>query len=633
MSVNQTTAGPDDSPLLDRSRSRPHGHHGHAGRTWLTCLGLTLAIAAIYGQTLNFKFVNFDDDVHVTENTSVNTGLTLSNLAWDFGIHGPSQWHPLAWLSHQLDCEWYGLSSGGHHATSVALHLTGAIVLFLTLQRLLNAWGTAAFTATAFAVHPLNVESVAWVSERRNVLCGVFCMLTIWAYIAYSRHRTAAHYCLVVLGHAAALMSKPLAVTLPCVLLLIDYCNPRLRDEGHETPLSRGDNWRLICEKIPLFAMSIGASILTIWCQQAVGTVATFAAISLPLRVANAFWAYGWYVWKLIWPFGLGVFYPHPALVDAQPWSRLAIPAAISAVVLLIISIVAIRLYRRAPWFLFGWLWFLGVMVPMIGIIQVGDQQQADRYSYLPSIGIFLILGCAGSTLAQVSREWKTIVRIVSVLAITGWSVAATYQASYWRDSVSLFSHTLEVTERNHLAHNNLGFAFLKQGKLPAAVRQFSLAIQAVPNYALAHYNLGVAFDEQGHADAARRELETSLRLNARNAQAHQRLASVLMRSGEYSAAITHFRNAVQLAPDDGITCFNLGLALAKSQQTEEAIYWLKIAHHLQPTHQETILGLALALRQSGQQPEAIAVLQQFLEQNPDSAGVENLLRDLMQRD
>lgn len=600
-------------------------------RTILTCLGLVVAVVAVYGQTLDFKFLNFDDDVHVTENVHVNTGLNASNIIWGFGIHGPSQWHPLAWVSHQLDCSWFGLRPAGHHATSVLLHLASAILLFLTLQRLLNDWGAAVFTSAAFAVHPLNVESVAWISERRNVLCSVFFILTISAYLDYLQHRARIRYLWVVIGHAAALMSKPLAVTLPCVLLLIDLCHPSLCKPGESDSAPRNEWIRATWEKIPLLAMSVASGILTILCQHAVGTVATIDAISLPLRVANAVAAYGWYLWKVIWPFGLGVFYPHPALIaGGNPWSELIAPAAISTAVLLMVTILAMLYRRRASWLLFGWLWYLGVMAPMIGIIQVGEQQQADRYAYLPIIGVFLILGSAGSRLARNRPELRPTIRMAGCLLLLGWGIAASFQVSYWRNSVSLFEQNLAVTERNHLAHNNLGFAFLKQGKFSRAAEQFLLAIKARPNYALAHLNLGVALYELGSWDAARIEFETAVRLNVANPEAHQRLAALLMQAGQFSEAISHFRQAAELAPHDGSAAYNLGLALAKTGNTDEAIQWLVVAHGLRPSHQESVLGLAIALRESGRQSEAIGLLKGFLLNNPGSVQADNLLREMV---
>lgn len=602
-------------------------------RDRVTCLGLVVAVLVIYGQTLRFQFVNFDDDVHVSQNVHVVTGLTLSNLIWDFGIHGPSQWHPLAWMSHQLDCTFFGLNSGLHHATSVFLHLISAILLFFVLQRLLNQWGASAFTAAAYAVHPLNVESVAWVSERRNVLCAVFWMLTLLAYLNYVQRRTWSTYLLVVAGHSAALMSKPLAVTLPCVLFLLDLWPLRRHRPTVETGHVAADSIAaLLLEKLPLLILSGGASVLTILCQRAVGTIATLESISLPMRLVNSIAAYGWYLYKIVWPFGLGVFYPHPALVDAAPWAIIGPQAAVSAILLIGISITAICYHHKYPWLWLGWLWYLGVMVPMIGILQVGEQQQADRYAYLPMIGLFLILASAGAHYASRSRRLRSVVYVLSYLTLAYWGIAACYQTSTWRDSVSLFSHALDVTTRNHWAHNNLGSALLEQGKPRAAAAQFLLAIQAVPRYALAHYNLGVAYYELGQRDAARSEFEATLQLEPGNAKAHQRLAELLIQSGLTDQALRHFRLAVELLPEDGQANFNLGLALTMAGQPAEAIPWLRRATELQPTQMESVLALAIALRDSGNTEEAMHQLQEFVRINPVSQAAKDLLNELNKR-
>lgn len=598
-------------------------------RDILTCLCLVLAVLLIYGQTFSFKFVNFDDDVHVSENDHVTTGLTWANLMWSFGIHGPSQWHPLAWLSHQLDCSLFGLNAGGHHATSVLIHALSAVILFLVLQRVFRRWNIAVFVAAGFAVHPLNVESVAWISERRNVLCALFFGLTLGLYAGYVSKPSWWRYGLVMVAHVAALMSKPLAVTIPCVLFLLDLW-PFRRFELTPAPgIQKTSIQKGILEKLPLLALSLVASVLTILCQRAVGTIASFDAIPFSMRAINAFAAYGWYLQKLFWPVHLGVFYPHPALIGPAPWSELAVPALISSVVLVGITIAAACLLRSAPWLALGWSWYLGVMFPMIGIMQVGEQQQADRYAYLPTIGLFLILACAGSRCESLFSRGKRIVPVLATLLLLGWGYVAFRQASVWRSSVTLFSHTIKVTERNHWAHNNLGFAYLKLGRTQEAAEEFQRAIQAVPNYSLAHSNLGVALEELGQRDNARDKFETALQLDPGNVIAHQRFAVILLQSGETKSAIEHFRAAVTLSPDDPSACFNLGLALSKTGQNGAAIPWLERSLKLNPDHLETVLALALALRDLGRASAARTILNQFLDKNPDDLDARQLLNDL----
>ena len=555
---------------------------------------------AIYGQTLGFEFVNFDDDAHITENPHVVSGLSHDNLAWDFGIHGPSQWHPLAWLSHQTDCAVYGLNPAGHHATNVLLHTFAAMLLYLTLQRLISSWSVAAFTAAAFAVHPLNVESVAWVSERRNVLCAVFALLTVRAYVWFVSRPTLPRYAACLTAHAAALMAKPLAVTMPCVLLLLDdWPLSRLRRANVQAGADPGlaatsagpdarsaSALRLVVEKLPLLVLSFVSALLSIFCQQAVGTVASLKMIPLSVRLTNALAGYGWYVQKMFWPFDLAVFYPHPAILNENPWPQLVVPAIAGAVIIVLMTSVSLWQHGRRPWLFVGWFWYLGMMVPMIGIMQVGEQQEADRYAYLPMIGLFLALACAGESVAQRSRRAARGMRFVAGGLLCGWALTAGFQAAVWRNSAELFTRALEVNPRNHWAHNNLGHALLQQGKALEAAAHFRQAIQIAPTYALGHHNLGAALQEMGQKSAARAELEISLAYDPNSPQTRQRLGILLLEQGQAPAAIGHLREGVRLAPDDAQAHFNLGIALAKTGQIAEALAALRQARALKPDWQ-----------------------------------------------
>jgi tetratricopeptide (TPR) repeat protein len=592
-------------------------------------------VLLIYGQAGGFAFVNFDDDAHVTENENVITGLTAENLVWDFGIHGPSQWHPLTWMSHQLDCTLFDLDAGPHHVTNFGLHAAAAVLLYFACLRMTAAWGVSAFVAAAFAAHPLNVESVAWVSERRNVLCAVFWMLTLLAYDGYVRQPSWRRYGLVLLGHAAALMAKPLAVTLPCVLLLLDFwplgrvgavpaADPA--EHGRSSTLSR-----LILEKLPLLALSAAASLLTVLCQQAVGTVATLASIPLSVRAANAVAAYGWYLQKTIWPSGLACFYPHPALVEKYVWLDLLAEVAVVGLFLAIFLYRAIRRRREEPWLLIGGLWFLGVMVPMIGLVQVGEQRQADRYAYLPLVGVFLAAASAGSFWARGSRQKVRFVGIAGCCCVAGWGLLAHRQTAVWRDSLTLSRHAIAATKENHFAQNNLGSALLLQGKAREAAPHFVAAIQFVPRYALAHYNLGIALYEQGRRDAALIEFAVAVELDASSSAAHQRLAASLVEAGRLNEALPHFRAATQLSPRDPQARFNLGLGLARAGQLDEAIESLREADRLQANHVPTALALASTLRAAGQVPAARLRLETLLRLNPDVPEAHQLLGEILE--
>lgn len=558
--------------------------HGFGWRTAGFCTVLVGLVLAIYAQTARFEFVNFDDDVHVTENPQVTDGLTVDGVKWAFGIHGPSQWHPLAWISHQTDCTLFGLDAGRHHLTNVALHLLASLLLYLACRRLTQVAGASAFVALAFAVHPLNVESVAWVSERRNVLCAVFWFGTMWIYAGSRERPLGQRWWLVSLGHAAAVASKPLAITLPCTLLLLDAW-PLARWNGLSSTANESQTtaFRLFVEKAPLFLLSIASAVLSYACQKSIGTVATLLSIPLTVRVGNAFAAYGWYLQKFLWPSGLSCFYPHPALIDPDPWASLGAPACAGLVLVASMTLIFLRLRRHHPWLLFGWLWYLGTLVPMIGLLQVGEQQYADRYAYIPLVGLFVAAAFEVRSLAAASsrRGRWACVGAVGLLAL--WSVLSCRQAAVWHDSIALFSHAVEATGRNHWGRNNLGEAYLRRGDRLQAIEEFYAAVQDVPSYARGHYNLGVALQDVGRTNLAISEFRTALQLDPGYREALQRLGAALATTGRLTEAIRYFEQASTLAPDDAQAQFNLGLALSAAGKKVEAERRLREAIRLSP--------------------------------------------------
>lgn len=550
----------------------------------VACVAIIGLVLAVYGQTGRFEFVNFDDDVHVSENPHVTDGVTVDGIVWAFGIHGPSQWHPLAWISHQIDCTLFGLDAGWHHRTNVALHLLASVLLFLALNRLTRVTGASAFVALAFAVHPLNVESVAWVSERRNVLCAVFWFGTMWLYADSKDRPLGRRWWLVCLGHAAALASKPLAITLPCTLLLLDVWPLGRRQRGSiddSPPPARAS--QLILEKTPLFLLSIVSAGLSFACQRSIGTVATLSSIPLTTRVANALAAYGWYLQKFVWPINLACFYPHPALIDVDPWGSLAVPVVAGGVLVVSLSAIAIQWRSSHPWLLFGWLWYLGTLVPMIGLLQVGEQQYADRYAYIPLVGLFTALAFeVHSRVAAWARlrRWSVV---AAAGCLGGWSLLSYHQASVWHDSIALFSHAVDVTGRNHWGRNNLGEAYLRRGDRLQAIEHFHAAVQDVPSYARGHYNLGVALQDLGRTDVAISEFRQALELDPGYREALQRLGAALATTGRLTEAVPYFEQASTLAPDDPQAQFNLGLALSAAGKKDEAERHLREAMRLSP--------------------------------------------------
>ena len=452
-------------------------------REGVVCLFLVIGILAVYWQVGNHEFVNYDDKDYITENQHVQAGLTLKSIAWAFTSTYASNWHPLTWLSHMLDCEIYGLNPRGHHFTNVFFHILNSILLFLIFKRMTGAFWKSAFVAALFAIHPLHVESVAWAAERKDVLSTFFCMLTMGAYILYVENQGIKKYLLTVLLFTLGLMAKPMLITLPFVLLLLDYW-PLGRFNKRSPAL------QLIWEKIPLFVLTAVSSIVTFLVQQK--AMSSLEVFPITARIFNALVSYLSYIVKMIWPFHLAIFYPYPGMPPV--WQ-----IAGACLLLVFISCIAIRTVRRYPYFAVGWLWYLGTLVPVIGLVQVGLQSMADRYTYIPLTGIFIIIAWGIPDLIAKWRYKKiglfiTTTTLISILMICTWS-----QVGCWRNSITLFSHAINVTENNSVAHNNLGSAFADQGKASETIKHYAEALRIDPMYADAHYNLGNAFT-QGQA-------------------------------------------------------------------------------------------------------------------------------------
>jgi len=558
--------------------------------------GLVLVTSTVYSQTLSFDFVNFDDDVHVYQNPHVLSGVTLENLVWAFGIHGPSQWHPLAWISHQLDCGLFGISAGGHHLTSLMIHALSVVLLYLTFFKLTGFPGRSFFVAAIFAIHPINVESVVWVSERRNVLCGLFWMLTIFVYSSYARRGKANLYLLVVLLMSFSLMAKPMAVTLPFVLLLLDYwpldraalCaksqsgNPIGVAASVSKCPTRSVQF-LVLEKIPLLLLSLVSAIFTIQCQQSIGTIASVEFIPISTRLANSLVAYGTYLSKSIWPADLAVFYPHPYIFYPTPDNSLTIPAIKFGLLLLVISGGVLYFFKRAPYLAVGWFWYLGTLIPMIGLVQVGEQQFADRYAYIPLIGILMMVSWLLGSIAQGNPVRTSLCRFALVAIILIYSVACVFQVDIWRNSVTLFRHTINVTDRNSWAHVNLGLALKNRGETAAAIHHYEEAININPNYPLAHYNLGIVWHELGRLDAAKQHFSKAIRLKKNYTDAHVRLGAVYGQQGDLNNAIRHFLLAIQDDPYHVMAHLNTAIAYQSTNNTEQAINYYQRVLELDP--------------------------------------------------
>ena len=563
------------------------------------CLVLAAITFAVFGQTLTHGFIDFDDNNYVYDNPVVARGLTLQGIVWAFTRFHASNWHPLTWLSHMLDCQLYGLNPAGHHLTNVLLHTATVIVLFLVLRRMTGALWRSAFVAAVFAIHPLRVESVAWVAERKDVLSGLFFMLTIGAYVRYVRRPwSLARYGLVALLFALGLMCKPMLVTLPVVLLLLDYW-PLQRVEPRKLS-------QLVLEKLPLLALSTAGCVVALLAQAEV--IQSTGSFSLPMRIANALVACMDYLGQMVFPAGLAVLYPYPDN-GLPPWK-----VALAGALLAGLSAVALWQRRKRPWLLIGWIWYLVMLLPVLGIIQVGEQAHADRYTYLPQIGIYVAV-------TWVAAEWRVsrvaygglMAGVLAALMVCAWK-----QTAYWRDSETLWTRALACTTDNSVAHVNLGIALLQKGRVDDAITQYQEALQINPNDAEAHVNFGQALVRKGKADDAISHYQKALQIKPGIAETHFNLGNAFLQKGSVAEAIAQYQQALQINPNYAQARNNLGNALQQEGRMDEAISQYQGALQINPDYAEAHRNLGLALARKGRLDEAIPQFQQALKIRPD---------------
>ena len=532
-------------------------------RYWviLFYLALAFATAAAFWQVRNCDFVNYDDPAYVTKNQHVQQGLTLDGIRWAFTAKCCGNWHPLTMVSHMLDCQLFGADNPGwHHLHNLLLHIVNTLLLFAVLRQMTGALWRSAFVAAAFALHPLHVESVAWISERKDVLSTLFWILTMAAYLRYVKRTGAGWYMLTLLVFALGLMSKPMLVTLPFVLLLLDYW-PLGRFSGDDNVLRWKTAWPLIREKIPFFALSAISSIVTFVVQQSSGAVQPIAVLRPTIRVVVAVVSYAEYINKLLWPSRLAVFYPLGTMSVGQ---------FVMAVLLLVgVSVCVIRLAQQYKYLPVGWLWYLGTLVPVIGLVQVGGQSMADRYSYVPFTGLFIIIAWGVPDMLAQWRYRKIAVGASAIMVLSLWSVCTVLQVRHWRNNVMLFEQAIEVTEGNYIAHNQLGNRLQAEGKLDEAISHYREAIRIKPKYARAHYNLGCALFRLDGLDEAISCYNKALELKPDYAEAENNLGALLAKQRRFHEAIGHFRQALQIKPDYAEARQNLAKAKAILQQGE----------------------------------------------------------------
>ena len=573
-------------------------------------LFLAAITLAVFGQTTRYEFVNFDDDLYVYDAPVIKAGLTIKGLALAFTSTHARNWHPLATISHMLDCQLHGLNAGWHHATNVFLHMVAVLLLFRVLQQMTNAMWKSAIVAALFAVHPLHVESVAWISERKDVLSAVFFFLMLGAYIRYARRPSIGCYLMVIALFAAGLMSKPMLVSAPVILLLLDYWPLRrlpypAKPKGRETEkldarMQRLGITGLIVEKIPLFLLSACSCAITFTVQKR----ATGAIPPLPFlwRVENAIASYVIYIWKTFWPARLAVFYPHPD--NTLPsWE------VILALAFLVAITIAAMAFRRERGYLFvGWFWYLIMLLPVIGVIQVGEQGHADRYTYLPQIGLFLLVVWG---LGEITQHRPSISRIgVAAVAAIIIALASTafVQASYWRNSKTLWTHALAVTRDNDFAHNNLAYLLTDRGELDDAISHFEEAARIRSRKMDKHYNVGSAFVEmnlgdalaqKGESDEALLHYERAIELEPNYADAYYNRGNVLFAKGRFDEAIADWEKTLLIQPNDADAHTCLGNALLRQGSLKEAMAQYEVAAALAPGDPHSRNNIAWALATS----------------------------------
>ncbi len=548
---------------------------------------LAVLITAVYRPVVHAGFLNYDDDRYVTANPHVLGGLTVPGVVWAFTACHAANWHPLTWLSHALDCESFGMNAGGHHAVSVLLHVANTVLLFWVWRRMTGATWRSAWVAALFGVHPLHVESVAWVAERKDVLSGLFWLLAMGAYVRYVERPTRGRYAMVVGLYAMGLMAKPMVVTLPCALLLLDYW-PLGRTRwmpsvvGTNAPLGFGE---LIREKIPFFALAAVSCAVTIRAQGSGGAISSLDWLPLGPRMANVVVSYARYIEKAVWPSGLAAFYPYRA------WSPGAV--IIAGAILVAVSGLVIRGARRQPHLVVGWFWFLGTLVPAIGLVQVGSQSMADRYTYLPLIGLLIMLCWSVPSRAMGERNLKVITCVGAAAVVVVCAALCRVQVGYWKDSETLFRRALDVTRDNWLAHNNLGLALAKRGKVEEAKEHYEQALQIKPDYAVAQNNLGLALVTLGRRQEAMGHWEQALRTKTDFAEPHNNLGNALLQDGRIDDAIWHYEQALRVNPDLAEAHCNLGVALEQAGRLQDAIGHYQQALRIKPDYADARNALA----------------------------------------
>lgn len=574
----------------------------------LLCACLVALIVVAFSGTLQCGFINLDDDKVITGNIRLHSGLSRDGIRWAFTTTYFGNWMPVTWLSHLLDIQSFGLKPRGHHFTSLVFHAANSLLLFLIFKAVTGSLWRSFIVAVLFAIHPLRVEPVVWISARRDLVSTTFFLLAIGAYRYYARRPNLGRYLLLTAAFVLGLMTKPMLITLPFLLLLLDFWPLRRLVNPAPDPVGAGgtspgiDLRTAVLEKIPLFLISAAWSAVTFATQKDLGAVKTLHHYPFGVRVGNAVLAYGQYLRKTLWPHDLAVYYPLPEHL-AAPLNILAGAALLTGISFLVLS-----LRRRHPYLLVGWLWYVGTLIPVIGLVQIGNHAMADRFSYVPLIGIFFM---AVWGLANLTSSWRhrTTVVFVTVAAVVLVILLQTRnQVTYWHDSITLFEHTLDVTTDNYLIHNNLGVAYSEKGEESNAIANYLEAIRINPKYAEAYNNLGYSYLLMGQWQDAAGQLHVAVRLNPGYTVAHNNLGLAYYRSGRYDEAIGSYLDSLRILPDYDHARYNLGLAYLRSGRLAEAVGAFRTLIRIHPDYADAYGKLGNALLEQGKRSEAEAV-------------------------
>jgi hypothetical protein len=596
-----------------------------AGTQWILSVILFVGVFLLYGSMSRYEFINYDDQLYVTENYTVQHGLTLHGVKWAFTTFRAANWHPVTWLSHMLDVELFGVEPAAHHYVNVFLHSVNAVLVFWLLWSLTKRLGRSFTVATLFAAHPLSVESVMWIAERKNLLCTLFFLLAVAAYAWYVRKPDWKRYVTVTALYLLALLSKPMVVTFPFVLLLLDYWPlDRLERRGASSILRVFA--KLVVEKIPWFLMSLLGSILTMIAQTGMGAVSA-GYVPLGMRIGNALLSYGRYLWKIVFPVRLCIFYPHPK--SALSWSEVILASS----VVLLITLLVIR-YRARSYLTVGWLWFLGMLVPVIGIVQAGSQAMADRYAYLPFIGILLATVWGASDVLQKFRASQYLILALTCILVTvlGWRTRV--QESYWQNSVALFSHALKVTKDNPVAHVSLATALAEKGLTDEAISHIRAVLAINPHDAVALQALALYHiynDDNSRALTELNEAASYAKYPDLRERIHVNLGALYSKLGNMEKAKSEYREAIAAQPEDYKPYLNLGVHLYLEGSYNEAQANLNQSIAIFP-RSTTYYYLGQTLQAEGKLREAGEAYGKALELSPGYDDARRALQELSQR-